>query len=532
MNICEIESCDNEVYEKENECLLHCAKDKLSITDNHTFYKIFSFQLIDYIYKQMVESGDGYAINNKQGILKALDPKKTKPNRDDTAHLNESIISFTLIDFPSMPIDCQYNYIEILNKLKHIKFHNCKFWISEWGNVNNIDVNIPKVLLYDNCEFKNEWFFEAFQLRKVINELQQYFECKFNDRTTFHPSIISNSKDVVMPKLSKCSFEKELKLIGVDTGEVICINQGEEHTSISQLAIYNCNFNNNLIINNCSIENFYLNNSEIGTNSRFEFKNNNIKSLFFNRSNFYGLVVAFNSYFRQFKILQCNFQDFTDFEHCGFGEFGNENPKLCTSFSYVTFHNFVNFRNTFFFSGLNIETANFKEYPNFLNTRIGFANSKRETFRIIKYSFDKIGNHIEANRFYVLEMKKYKQELWKLKPKEHLLHEKIIFLINEKTSNFGESYIRPIISIIFVSIIYYSLKIGYEHNYLYQIYPPANEYISLISGVFNAFAKNIWPHIHQKFLHKGMEFISLCIYIINTSMIWLTIVAIKRKTKR
>ena len=56
-----------------------------------------------------------------------------------------------------------------------------------------------------------------------------------------------------------------------------------------------------------------------------------------------------------------------------------------------------------------LENINLKESPNFLNTKIEPKNTNRETFRITKDSFDKIGNHIEANKFFVYEMKKHKE---------------------------------------------------------------------------------------------------------------------------
>ena len=82
-------------------------------------------------------------------------------------------------------------------------------------------------------------------------------------------------------------------------------------------------------------------------------------------------------------------------------------------FEYVTFLSFTNFRNTTFYSGLNLENSNLKEAPNFLNIDINPKFTNRETFRIIKNSFDKIGNNIEANKFFVFEMNKYEEELKK-----------------------------------------------------------------------------------------------------------------------
>jgi hypothetical protein len=123
-------------------------------------------------------------------------------------------------------------------------------------------------------------------------------------------------------------------------------------------------------------------------------------------------------------------------------------------------------------------------------------------------------------------MRRYKSDLKNSKN----LQEKFIFFINEKASNFGQSYVRPILLLFFFSIIYTVLIYGHENNTLYTIFPPANEYIAPVSLVVNDVAKNMLPF--KNALVEGMEFISIIFYIIMASLIWLTIVAVKRHTKR
>jgi len=187
---------------------------------------------------------------------------------------------------------------------------------------------------------------------------------------------------------------------------------------------------------------------------------------------------------------------------------------------------FINFRKANFISGLDLAHINLKEPPNFLSATISPYNSNRETFRIIKYSFDKVGNYIEANKFYEMEMLKLKEEL-KLQNKRSAY---FLLRLYEITSNYGQSYIRPIILTLLFSLAYWFLIIGYEHNILYSIYQPANYILESISNVFNGISKHIMPI--SKVLKEGMEFISLLFYITFTSFIWLIILAIKRSTKR
>ena len=70
----------------------------------------------------------------------------------------------------------------------------------------------------------------------------------------------------------------------------------------------------------------------------------------------------------------------------------------------------------------------------------------------------------------------------------------------------------------------------YEKNYLYEFWEPANTYIKIFSSFLNDIVKNILPF--KKILKEGMEFISLIFYIIFSTLIWQTIVALKRLTKR
>ena len=161
-----------------------------------------------------------------------------------------------------------------------------------------------------------------------------------------------------------------------------------------------------------------------------------------------------------------------------------------------------------------------------MNANINEKYSNRETFRIIKSSFDKIHNYIEANKYFAYEMKKYKEEL----KGTNKTQEKLILFLNEKISNYGQSYIWPIFYMIATSIIYYLLILGYENNILYEIHPSINGALEKISSFVNNVSKNISPF--SKILKAGMEFVSLVFYIIFASLIWQTLVAVKRHTRR
>lgn len=227
------------------------------------------------------------------------------------------------------------------------------------------------------------------------------------------------------------------------------------------------------------------------------------------------------------NVRRSIFEDFTGFEKCEFGIKGDE-TKSKVEFEYVTFLNFTNFRKAKFFNGLDFEHTNLKESPNFLNAEIDEKFTNRETFRIIKDSFDKIGNQIEANKYYSHEMRKYKEELKASKVKSP---ERLIFWFNERVSNFGSSIGRPLFLILSCAIIYYLLVLGYENNLLYKYSNEnLNDWLSKISYQLNIFAKGIPPY--GRFLKEGMEFVTLIFHIFFLTFTWHFIVAVKRCTKR
>ena len=102
--------------------------------------------------------------------------------------------------------------------------------------------------------------------------------------------------------------------------------------------------------------------------------------------------------------------------------------------------------------------------------------------------------------------------------------------MNEKISDFGQDYWRPLRIFFYSSVIYCILYLGSEFRWLYTIDTSVSEIAIVISKYANKFALFIMPF--KKMLTKGMEFISLFFYIWYSILIWQTIVAVKRHTRR
>jgi hypothetical protein len=480
MRICNINECNLDVYDGYDECILHCSKNGLNF---------FNIRLDFY------NSLKKYITDNSI-------------NGDDFCH-------FFRISFPKPDIQSKINYAKILNPLKQVHFDSCHFFTSY------IESSDPEFFFQD-CIFHERWSVFNAQILKNFNGVL-YQNC------TFYKEVSSYSEDdgkyVIDSQLfNDCEFKNGIEFGNVEFKAPIFNNTDDVDLNIESLHLMDCILKDKFILNRCNIQLFFMEDTIF--ESKFEFKQNIVADFQIFNTNYFKVVDTFETKFGKFNIKKSIFDDFVGFEKCSFGDSDNSENENAAKFTYATFLSFVNFRNTNFYSGLDIENINLKEAPNFLNTNINEKHSNRETFRIVKSSFDKINNYIEANKYFYYEMKKYKEEL----KGTNKTQEKVILFLNEKISNYGQSYTNPIFYIIATSIIYYLLILGYENNILYEINPSINGVLEKISSFLNNVSTNILPF--SKILKAGMESVSLLFYIIFTSLIWQTLVAVKRHTRR
>lgn len=512
---CSVEDCSLESYEDTEKCVLHCDKGKYP----GDFHKIgllsgFHKELIKYIVDELLDPYVNKDELERDSLTEFLTNKQSE-NEQIATVLKSRIVVLSQLNFPKRDSRDRFDYLSTLKKLGGIHFNICSF--TAYG-LELIDVK----LFYQDCTFLQNWHIYNSRLLGNINSVV-YQDCIFHEEVSSF-SEGDEKYTIEVSLFNNCTFNKKLEFTNIDFKDAVFNNTNPEPLVINEIHLYECILNDKFILNNCHIG-IFLSQTSI-FNSKLEIKNNEIKEFKLIDSNFFKLVDAFESEFIKFNIKKCIFEDFVGFEKCIFGNKERNTNEYTAVFLYATFISFVNFRSTNFRSGLDIEHINLKEAPNFLNAAVDPENTNRETFRIVKNSFDSIGNHIDANRFFVQEMRRYKSELNNSKN----LQEKFIFFINEKASNFGQSYIRPIMFLFFFSIIYTGLIYGHENNTLYKLYPPANQYISLVSNAVNDVAKNMLPF--KSALVDGMEFISIIFYIVMASLVWLTIVAVKRHTKR
>lgn len=533
------QNCDLKLYKNLDKCVLHCHKNDYHTDRNSGLLSEFYKELKEYVLNQIFKDND---LINKESdeqlirddIKEYLDkdyfPKIEDLDYDDRNRkiyfkLKLSQIIFSNIHFPKRDSRDRFDYLKILNLFGQIHFDYCEFYLS------SLDLKEAE-LFFQDCTFHRRWSLQDYKVLENVDDVI-YQTCIFKDEVSNYSSdenkkyykIKSNQFDYT------CKFEKKLSLHNVKfDGLLFSTDQGnylEEKLKIKDIKIEDSIFNSKVIINRFEIDTFIVKNTIF--QNKLEFKENDIKKFDIDNSNFRKLTDFYASKFEEFRVFKSIFDDFVGFEKCEFGSKNMIDEKYIANFIYATFLSVINFRNTTFYSGLNIENTNLKESPNFLKSSIEPQHTNRETIRVIKHSFEKIGNIIEGNKYFSKEMKKYKEELQN-KSWENHFQEKIVFYTNYFISDFGQNYIKPIFLIVAVSILHYLILLSYENNLLYKIYEPANQTLSTISSFLNSIAKNILPF--KSLLKEGMEFLSLLFGIAYSILIWLTIVAVKMHTRR
>jgi uncharacterized protein YjbI with pentapeptide repeats len=522
-----VDGCNLQKVAGFDECILHCSKEKMSNNYHLHFKELNNFyiQLCEYIIEQIFNTTEETSYFDKNIVRSILKNERLNDNiiamrPEIIQSLKEQIVVLSHIAFPKRDSRDFFDYIPMLQNLGKIHFNYCEFYLGY--------IKLPSIeCFFQDCEFYVHWsIYDYYPLENISNVIYQ--QCKFYDHVSASGNESLNSRLILNhQQFDNCNFEKELAFEYIDAKEAIFADSYELRSNIKKLKLYHSNFEKRFVFNDYIIESAYFENSVF--DEKFEFKNNVVGTFEIDDCNFKKIADFFETTFEKFKIHKSIFDNFTGFELCKFGkETDPKNRDYIALLEYVTFSNFVNFRNTHFYSGLDIDNINLKDSPNFLNTEIGFSNTTRETFRIVKNSFDKIGNHIDANHFFALEMKKYKEELSKQDDKNA---EKLVFWFNEKISDFGQNYVRPIGIFIALSLLFYMLTVGYEKEWLYVFNEPVNHGMELIATFFNGLAKSLLP-FESKLLKTGMEFISLLFYIAFSVLTWQIIVAVKRHTKR
>ena len=514
MNKCSNKQCCNPPVVGKDCCVLHDIT-RVDGNCDESFYEQFYEYLKKYTINLLLSS-----IGKNVSIAGFQIEEYLESNRGSGAFIDifnsEYLVCITKIKFPENKKG-KFDYSRILQKLPLIEFKECVF---EKGHIHLGRVEY----CFNSCKFLGNWTVGPAKL--LENDYRvMYRNCKFEDNVC----VDWGAADWPIVKHSLfggCEFCSDLKMCFIRFACPIFLDDYCGKTMIKRLDIESCFFDEKFILNNAECTQVVF--KKIEFNKKFEIKYNQIGDIAIKDCNFNGLADFYESIFGEFEVFKCIFRDFSGFENCHFGSNFSEieivKPAI---FKYATFKSFVNLRNTVFTNGLDFRNTNTDNPPNFLGTDIDIKNTDRETFRIVNYSFDSIGNTIEANKFYVMEMRKYRSDLQGTKKHK----EKFILAFNDWMSAFGFNYVLSLFWI-FTFSVFYTVVLAYSRNdwvYEYCGYR-VSEFIGVPLNFLNLLAENVIPY--KSILEPGIEFASLLFYVVFTSLIWQTIVAVKRHTKR
>ncbi len=411
----------------------------------------------------------------------------------DTFKDNPFNNTFEDIYFQECNSSFYYGAFDFIEEKDSIYFENCHFFFNDITHKGNSIFKDSKVT------FKNCTFISSLNILPDINypNIQLTY-----DNCTFSDTLNIRNIDIYIT-FNDCSFN-DIELKDCNIKNNIFTNKKGIKYNINKFTIDNCTFEKRFTLNNYNIEIFTCINCVF--QNKFEFKNNNITKFDIHNSNFEEISDMFASKFIQFKISKSIFNDFSGFENCIFGT-SDKLIEEVAKFEYVTFKDILTLRQTKFLSGLDIENINLQNDANFLKTKVELKNTPRETFRLIKHSFDKVGNIIEANKFYSLEMKKREEELKDKEHKDKNFLEWLIFKVHGISSDHSQSWVLSLFWIINITFLYshYKIFLSQEHSE-YFVIPFILNILLFITMLLNSL--NIKVHIVHQLL------ISIPIYLV------------------
>lgn len=253
---------------------------------------------------------------------------------------------------------------------------------------------------------------------------QNIFGIKFVNCTFHHQFGLRN--DLKLLHFENCVFEKRCYINNQ-------YDKNEDSISIEHLLIKKTKFNQNFKLHHVSIGKFYMEDSDFVKNADF------YKSHF--KSGIDENLISFHA---------INFHELALF---GEAIFDNH-----LQFKYVTFKGYTHFRATEFNDGLDLEYANIEKEMNFfginnLDTKKSKDKTSQETFRIVKYQLEKVGNIIDANKYAALELSKKRITSCEDCESFYSLLDCIVLSAHKITSDYSKNWLWTLCWIIMISLL-------------------------------------------------------------------------------
>ncbi|MFA6191297.1 MAG: hypothetical protein WC665_02995 [Sulfurimonas sp.] len=395
----------------------------------------------------------------------------------DNVEITDNEITIKYIDFTAMAIKQQIFEerdskkkvtIEKKSNNQTIVFKKCNFN----GCLELCDFLGFNFKFYE-CEFRNLVFYniEKTPLSNLKNTEQKYF----NYGIEFIRCDIENLN------IRNCEFngifyvnDKEPRVKTKKANSNKFTPMEYERKAIGYLSIWNVIFNKKFKFNNIEIHSA------------------DIQDVIFNdRADFYKNVFGYKLWDNPITFMNLEFKELTIFDKCEFLHY--------LDMDNVSFARLAQFKKAIFHDGLNLDKTNIENEINFydvqeLDSKLSKEKTSRETYRIIKYNFEKIGNKIEANKYHAFELEQKRKDL-----EENISsdwREKWVFRFHDWSSEHSTNWFRALWLIFLVGF----LTIFLVHFDIVKdlFFHPNHFKIEYISKIWNEF----WQYINITNLEK------------------------------
>lgn len=559
-NNCQHLNCNLKVFKNKNKCIFHCEKDDWFII-NEKNEKTWNKEKVNEFWSKL----NSYVISvQKKELESSILGKLTRYDNNGSKELIsiENFIIPKLNSIENLSEKLEYYYfdnctfmddfiIELRSKDKYLQL-DFNFLKSEFkgklefrGDLSGVNgsIDISATKHYNDIKFEGNYF-------KNINLSNINFDKVHTNKNLPHINIefkvslvvrYMNFDNIIISYLDNCNINKiNFEYTNIKNLDLTKVNK--DRVSIPSFSMYNS------LIEKCYIANLNIN--------YFTLKNINLKEI---------SQVNLSNISSQYFILDNISQN-------------SKNIKFDTIEIIETFEcNSIDFKNTTF-NNFDLSECKVKNISNttftdsYLNSikwgNINQINSDRETFRQLKSLNDENSNYIDANNFFVKEMKEYKKELSQRKW-SNWWEEKIVFFMNEQISNFGRSWFQSILWLIIISLFFFNIveEIIKPNLYLqmfftasifylgYKIRNKINQYWKVFKLPFilphifillflfyitdksfidsiNAIVHFISPVSYSEYANKGFSFI----WALHKSFIAIIIyhftISVRRQTKR
>lgn len=360
---------------------------------------------------------------------------------------------------------------KIQEKLKYLNNHEQEVY----ENNSNSEREYTEYIDYDEPLIYEKYIFPEFQV-----------EAQSSIGDNFYTISDDNSNEQYEVKIFQ---DKNLEFIDCD---FLGKTEFKKYTFSRSVKFLNCNFHNN----------------DVDFSDKV-FK----KSLFFKgckkigKLNLQGSTIQGSASFSRSKFITVDFERVTFETAVAFNESTFYNDL---DFKYTIFNSLVYFQDVVIQGKLNLKSTIFKDEVNFLGIKKQDDKKlepnnieNRETARIIKHSFEKLNNIIEANKFYALEMQKREEELIEKKEKNWL--DWIVFKIHKISSNHSQDWLLALLWMLNITMVFT----------VFSNISPCQKDIVLFMSI-SLIAIIYFGILLEKHLKKYLFVISTLIYCLNS----------------